>query len=83
MPRAFRRRVYDTLRMMSTAGNRPRDMGIMQLHPTTDWARVWSNLRTCHMFVGRHKDHLVYGHSRHTTYQRAVTHNFPNGLPPL
>jgi hypothetical protein len=42
--RAFKHRVYETLRTIFMAGNRSRDMRITQLQPTTDWARVWSNL---------------------------------------
>jgi hypothetical protein len=45
-PRAFRYRVYETLRTIAMAGNRPQDMRITQFHTTTDWTRVWSNLHT-------------------------------------
>jgi hypothetical protein len=44
-PRAFRQRVYRTLHTIGMAGNRLRDMHIKLLHPTIDWARVWTNLR--------------------------------------
>jgi hypothetical protein len=43
-PRAFRRRMYETLRKIELATNKPRDVHIMLLYPTTDWDRVWSNL---------------------------------------
>jgi hypothetical protein len=43
-PRAFRRRVYETLRTIQLATNKPRDVRIMLLYPTTDWNRLWSNL---------------------------------------
>jgi hypothetical protein len=45
-PRAFRRRVYETLRTIQLATNKPRDVRIMLLYPTTDWDRVWSNLHS-------------------------------------
>jgi hypothetical protein len=43
-PRALRHRIYGTLRKISMAGNRHRDMRITQLQPTIDWTRVWKNL---------------------------------------
>jgi hypothetical protein len=43
-PRAFRRRVYETLRAIQLATNSPRDVRIVLLYPTADWDRVWSNL---------------------------------------
>lgn len=43
-PRMLGHKVYETLRTISTAGNRPRDKRITQLHPTTYWKRVWKNL---------------------------------------
>jgi hypothetical protein len=42
--RAFRTRVYETLRTIQLATNKPRDVRITLLYPTTDWDRVWSNL---------------------------------------
>jgi hypothetical protein len=38
---AFKRRVYDTLRTMSTLETKPRVVRIMQLQPAIDWSRVW------------------------------------------
>jgi hypothetical protein len=43
-PRAFRRKVYETLRTIQQATKKPRDARVMLLYPTTDWNRVWSNL---------------------------------------
>jgi hypothetical protein len=43
-PRAFRARVYETLRTIQLATNKPRDVRITLHYPTTDWDRVWSNL---------------------------------------
>jgi len=42
--KAFRQRVYRTLRTTAVADNSPKDMRITLLYPTTDWARVWTNL---------------------------------------
>jgi len=41
------RRVYWTLRGMAEASNPPRVIGIMQLHPSADWERIWTNLHQC------------------------------------
>ena len=35
--RAFKPRVYDTLRTLSTAENKSREVAIMQLQPAIDW----------------------------------------------
>jgi hypothetical protein len=32
---------------MALAGNPPRVMRIMQLHPSEDWERIWTNLHEC------------------------------------
>jgi hypothetical protein len=45
-PRAFRRRVYGTIRTISMANTKPTDMRITKLHPTTEWTSVWPNLHT-------------------------------------
>jgi len=42
-PRILRRRVYWTLRGMAEAGNPPRVMRIMHLHPSADWERIRTN----------------------------------------
>jgi len=42
--RAFKRKVYDTLRTMSTAETKPRVVRIMHHQPAIDWSRVWGNL---------------------------------------
>ena len=42
--RAFNRRVYNTLRTMSTTENKPRDVRIMHLQAVIDWPLVWGNL---------------------------------------
>ena len=42
--REFKRRTYNTLRTMSTAENKPREVRIMQLQPAIDWSLVWGNL---------------------------------------
>jgi len=39
--RDFKRRVYDTLRTMSTLETKPRVVRIMQLQPAIDWSLVW------------------------------------------
>jgi hypothetical protein len=44
--RALIRRVYGTLRTMSKADAKPREVRIKQLHPEIEWARVWHNLRS-------------------------------------
>jgi len=44
-PKAFIRRIYQTLRMMSLAEKEPRAMRITLIHPTTEWKRVWKNLQ--------------------------------------
>jgi hypothetical protein len=41
---ASKRRVLDTLRSMSTAETKPREVRIVQLQPTIDWSLVWGNL---------------------------------------
>jgi len=41
---ASKRRLYDTLRILSTVKTKPWEVGIMQLHPVIDWSLVWSNL---------------------------------------
>jgi len=46
-PRILRRRVYWTLRGMAEAANPPRVLRIMQLHPSADWKRIWTNLHEC------------------------------------
>ena len=46
-PLTLRRRVYWTLRGIPDAGNLPRVMRIMQLRPSADWERVWTNLHEC------------------------------------
>jgi len=46
-PRTLLRREYWTLRGMAVAGNPPRVMRIMQLHPSADWERIWTNLHEC------------------------------------
>jgi hypothetical protein len=48
--RSFTRQMYDTLRNISTAGNRPREVRIMQLQPAVDWSIVWGNLHTVRFF---------------------------------
>jgi hypothetical protein len=51
--RAFTRRVYHTLRTtsISTAGNRPRELRIMQLQLAIDWSVVWGNLHNLSFFA--------------------------------
>jgi len=46
-PRTLRKSVYWTLRGMAEADNPPRVMRIMQLHPSADWERIWTNLHEC------------------------------------
>jgi hypothetical protein len=50
--RSFARRVYDTLRTISTAGNRPWEVRIVQLQPAIDWPIVWGNLHNVRIFYG-------------------------------
>jgi hypothetical protein len=40
------------LRTISTAGNRPREVRIMQLHPAIDWSLVWGNLHNVRLYDG-------------------------------
>lgn len=44
LSKAFRHRTYETLRAIAMAENVLREMRIIQIHPTTDWARIWENL---------------------------------------
>jgi hypothetical protein len=44
-PKAFRRRIYQTLRTLSLAVKEPRAMRISLIHPTTEWKKVWKNLQ--------------------------------------
>jgi len=44
-PKAFRQRIYQTLRTMSLAEKEPRAMRITQIHPTTEWTKIWDNLQ--------------------------------------
>jgi hypothetical protein len=46
-PRTLRRRAYWTLRGMAEAGNPPYVMRKMQLLPSADWKRIWTNLHEC------------------------------------
>jgi hypothetical protein len=46
-PRTLRRRVYWALRRMAEAGNPPRVMRIIQLYPSANWERIWTNLHEC------------------------------------
>jgi len=46
-PRTLRRRVYWTLQGMAVAGNPPRVMRIVQLQPSADWERIWTNWHEC------------------------------------
>jgi hypothetical protein len=50
--RSFTRRVHDTLRTISTAGNRPREVRIIQIQPAIDRSRVWGNLHNLRFFDG-------------------------------
>jgi hypothetical protein len=50
--RTFKRRVYDTLQMMSIAESKPWEVRIMQLQPTIDWSLVWGNLRNVRLPEG-------------------------------
>ena len=50
--RAFNRRVYNTLRSMSTAENNPQEMRIMQFQPAIDWSLVWGNLHNVRLSDG-------------------------------
>jgi hypothetical protein len=43
--RTFKRRMYDTLRTMSTAETKPRVVRIMQHQPAVDWSLVWGQSR--------------------------------------
>jgi len=42
--KAFMHRIYETLRTIAMAEDVPREMRIIKIHPTPDWARVWENL---------------------------------------
>ena len=50
--RAFKRRVYDTLRIMSTVESKPWEVRIMQLQPVIDWSLVWGNLQNVRLTDG-------------------------------
>ena len=41
---AFRKRTYTTLHTMALATKEIRDMRVINLHPDTQWTRVWHNL---------------------------------------
>ena len=49
---AFKRRVSDTLRTMSTAENKPREVRIIQFQPAFDWSLVWVNLQYVRLSYG-------------------------------
>jgi hypothetical protein len=42
--KAFRHRIYETVCTTAMAENVPREMRLIQIHPTTDWTRVWEKL---------------------------------------
>jgi len=50
--REFKRRVYNTLRIMSTTENKPREVRIMQLQPAIDWSLLWGSLHNLRLSVG-------------------------------
>ena len=43
--RVFRRRLYDTLRTVSTAERKQRRVLIVQFQPAIDWSLAWGNIR--------------------------------------
>jgi len=47
--RAFKRRVYGTLRSMATAATPPREVSVMQFQRGREWERVWNNLHNIQM----------------------------------
>jgi hypothetical protein len=49
---AFKRRVYDTLRIMSTAESKSWEVRIMQLQPAIDFSLGWHNLQNVRMHDG-------------------------------
>jgi hypothetical protein len=42
--KAFKRRAYNTLRIISTAETIPRGVKVMQIQPAIEWSIVWRNL---------------------------------------
>jgi hypothetical protein len=44
--RKYKRRVYDTLRTILNAENKPREVRVMTLRPHIDWKMVWGNLQS-------------------------------------
>ena len=50
--RAFKRRVYDTLRTTSTAENKQREIRNMQIQTNIDWSLVWGNLHNVRLSDG-------------------------------
>ena len=57
-PKAFRRRIYQTLRTMSLAVKELRAMRITLIHPTTEWTKVWEK-STGNLGIGVHKINVV------------------------
>jgi exonuclease III len=45
--RPYRRRIYWSLRQIAEAGNPPREMRIVLLHPDANWGQLWVNLTQC------------------------------------
>jgi hypothetical protein len=43
-PKVFRKRVYDTMYILSRAGGEQQEMRVVRQNPDTDWKRVWTNL---------------------------------------
>ena len=50
--RAFKRQVYDTLRTMSTAEIKQREVRIMHLQPANDRSLLWGNLHNVRLSDG-------------------------------
>jgi hypothetical protein len=51
-PKAYKRRIYDTMRILLQAEPEPQMMRIVMLWATTDWGSVWKNLHTAPVSAG-------------------------------
>jgi hypothetical protein len=42
-PKSLRKRVYDTMYVLSSADREQQEMRVVRQNPATDWKRVWTN----------------------------------------
>jgi hypothetical protein len=43
-PKAFRKRVYDTMHIVSRADREQQEISVVKQNPATNWKRVWANI---------------------------------------